>query len=94
MKIKFINMVEAGGGCWYLQHIPSINPVATTCPEGDVVGVHVISNIAPTVVAAPTSYSFGSPIPGPLLPVGTNPSTTSAVCHTIRVSKIKKSIEQ
>lgn len=87
-------LVAASCNRWLLQHIPSINPVATTCPEGDVVGVHVISNIAPTVVAAPTSYSLGSPIPGPLLPVGTNPSTTSAVCHTIRVSKIKKSIEQ
>ena len=49
---KDINLVEAGRGRWYLQHIPSAGFGTTGCPTSDIINVDII----PDLPAVPIPY--------------------------------------
>lgn len=79
----YIDLVEAGGGRWYLQHIPTAGPATAGCPAGDPIPVDVIANL-PTV-SIPYSTTFVGIMPSPdTWPMPLSPSTISTPCFRIR----------
>ncbi len=44
------NLVEAGRGRWYLQHIPSAGFGTTGCPGGDMINVDIIPDLTPVPI--------------------------------------------
>lgn len=74
---KDINLVEAGRGRWYLQHIPSAGFGTTGCPGGDMINVDIIPDLTPVPIpysTIPDSPMFGSstwPMTLPPVPVTT-----------------------
>ena len=47
---KDINLVEAGRGRWYLQHIPTAGPGTAGCPVSDVINVDIIPDLTPVPI--------------------------------------------
>ena len=74
---KDINLVEAGRGRWYLQHIPTAGPGMAGCPASDIINVDIIPDLTPVPIpysTTPDSPMFGSttwPMTLPPVPVST-----------------------
>lgn len=80
---KDINLVEAGRGRWYLQHIPSTGPGTSGCPVEDYINVDVIPDLTPVPIpynTTPSTPMFGFTT-WPIL-ISTNAFSTT--CHSTR----------
>ena len=74
---KDINLVEAGRGRWYLQHIPTAGPGMAGCPASDIINVDIIPDLTPvpipynTLPDTPAYMSYSWPMAIPSVPVTT-----------------------
>lgn len=72
-----INLVEAGRGRWYLQHIPTAGPGMAGCPASDIINVDIIPDLTPVPIPyntfsnTPAYMSYSWPMAIPSVPVTT-----------------------
>jgi len=83
LSSKDINLVEAGHGRWYLQHIPTAGPGTAVCPASDIINVDIIPDLPP--VPIPYSTIPDSPMFGPTTwPMTLSPVPVSTTCYSTR----------
>jgi hypothetical protein len=83
LSSKDINLVEAGHGRWYLQHIPTAGPGTAVCPASDIINVDIIPDLPP--VPIPYSTTPDSPMLGPTTwPMTLSPVPVSTTCYSTR----------
>ncbi len=83
LSSKDINLVEAGHGRWYLQHIPTAGFGTTGCPMSDIINVDVITDLTPVPIpysTAPNSLMFGANT----WPVTLRPVPVTTTCYSTR----------
>lgn len=79
-----IDLVEAGRGRWYLQHIPTAGPGMAGCPASDIINVDIIPDLPP--VPIPYSTTPDIPMFGPptTWPMTLSPVPVTTTCYSTR----------
>ena len=77
------NLVEAGHGRWYLQHIPTAGPGMAGCPASDIINVDIIPDLTPVPIPYNTLPDTPAFMPDSW-PMTLPPVPVSTTCYSTR----------